>query len=108
MGHTLCASGAFPKESKLFSTGNRENRRMGELERRRGRDGQGIVDRKGSQNETAPTNYPTHNHSAINCSGPENTSERVRKGIGIGMGMGVGVGRRQCLQKHFICRGNGA
>jgi len=32
MGHTLCASGAFPKESKLFSTGNRENRRIGEGE----------------------------------------------------------------------------
>jgi len=73
--------------------------RIGEWEnwrrRRRGRDGQGIADRKGSQNETAPTNYPTHNHSAINCSGPENTSERVRKGIGIGMGMGVGVGSRE-------------
>jgi len=37
MGHILCASGAFPKESKLFSTGNRENRRIGELEKEKER-----------------------------------------------------------------------
>lgn len=42
-----------------------------------GVDSQGTVDRK--QAKMATTNYSTHNHSAINCSGPANTFEQDGK-----------------------------